>query len=210
VGRVIGRPLDHNDEPIANTMRQEDYLESRFEIPIDHQEQLAAVATEAVGERFRIPSNFARALVIHAFLGQLDVNPMGGVPGSQNDRRWWKFSGERVPSADSTITRVRIEGESHVEGGQENGRSRGTDGRMWQHRVTLAWQGYVDIQNNRVIELVMLAEGTERLRWGNAYFDLAAESDVEHLMAGHAIDLDCNVRYGLIAQPAATDEIVGR
>ena len=53
----------------------------------------------------------------------------------------------------------------------------------------------------KTVPLAMLAGGDERLRWGNPHFKLTTESDVEHLMAGHPIDLDCRVRYGLIAEP---------
>ena len=78
----------------------------------------------------------------------------------------------------------------------------------WEHRVTLKWQGYADIKDNRVIQLTMLASGDERLRWGDAGFQLVTESDVQHLMAGHPIDLNCGVRYGLFAEPCAADEVV--
>ena len=208
VGRIIGRPLDDSGKPIADTIRQEHYMESRFELPVSHQEQFVAAAKQAEGKRFRIPSPFARDLVRPAFLGQLDVNPLGGVPGSRNDAGKWEFSGQAVPTADSDIVRIHIDGESHVEGGRDEGRNLRSDGRMWEHRVTLTWQGYVDCRDNRVTQLVMAAHGDERLRWGNARFHLRGESDAEHLMAGHPIDLECTVRYGLFAEPCRPEEVV--
>ena len=87
VGRIIGRPLDSSGKPIEDTIRQKHYMEARFEIPVVHQEQLASAVEHADGKRFRIPRVLGRDLVTHAFLGQLDVNPMGGVPGSRNDSR---------------------------------------------------------------------------------------------------------------------------
>lgn len=57
-----------------------------------------------------------------------------------------------------------------------------------------------------MIQLSMLASGNERLRWGNARFQLTTESDAEHLMAGHPIDLQCGVRYGLCAKPNSADK----
>jgi len=207
VGRIIGRPFDKNGKPIADTIRQEHYMEARFEISVVHQQQLAAAAKKAEGQRFQISSEFARGLIAPAFLGQLDVNPMGDVPGSRNDSRSWKFWGRKVASGDSEIVRVRIEGESHVEGGQDAGRNPRSDGRRWEHRVTLRWQGFVDLKQDRVTQLVMIANGNERLRWGNARLKLTREADVEHLMAGHPIDLECPVRYALSAKPCSDDEV---
>ncbi len=206
VGRIVGRPLDGDGKPIADTIRQEHYMEARLEVAIAHQEQLAAAVRRAEGKRFRIPGQFARQLISHAYLGQLDVNPMGTIPGSHNDRGRWVFTGQTIDTGDPEIIRVRIEGQSDVEGGQDIGQNLRSDGRLWDHRVTLKWQGYADIKDNRVIQLAMIAGGDERLRWGNAHLNLLAESDVEHLMAGHPIDLECAVRYGLFAESCSSDE----
>jgi hypothetical protein len=206
VGRIIGRALDKNGKPVADTIRQENYMEARFEMPVSVQEQLSFAAKQANGDRFQLPSDFARAVIAHAYLGQLDVNPLGGVPGSRNADRKWEFSGQRIDSDDSNVVRLQITGQSDVEGGPD-GLARRTDGRMWEHRVTLAWQGYVDIKNDRVVLLTMLADGDERLRWGNARFQLTTEADVRHLMAGHPIDLNGGVRYGLFAEPCSADEV---
>ncbi len=208
VGRIIGRALDEDGNPVADTIRQEHYMEARFEVPVVLQQQLAAAVEEAAEKQFQIPSDFARGLISHAFLGQLDVNPLGNVPGSRNENARWEFFGQTIPSPETDVVRVRIEGESHVEGGQDGDRSPRTDGRLWEHRVTLNWQGYVDIKEKRVVQLVMLANGDERLRWGNPRFNLSQESDAQHLMAGHPIDLTCGVRYGLVAEPGSPDEVV--
>ena len=44
--------------------------------------------------------------------------------------------------------------------------------------MTLSWQGYVDLKDGRVTQLVMTAEGDERLRWGNAALKFQSEPDV--------------------------------
>lgn len=208
VGRIIGRALDQDGRPVADTIRQEHYMEARMQIPPSTQARFAAAVGRAGGKRFRVPDELASALVGPAYLGQLDVDPSGAVPGSQNDSRKWEFWGEQLESGAADVVRIRIDGESHVAGGQETRGNPRQDGRFWQHRVTLTWQGYADIADNRVIQLLMLAQGDERLRWGNARFNLTTEADVEHLMAGHPIDLDCGVRYGLFAETCASDAVV--
>jgi len=208
VGRIIGRPLDDNGKPINKTIRQEDYMEARYEVPVAYQEQLAVAAEQESGKRFRVPDAFARSLISPAFLGQLDVNPLGEVPGSRNDRRSWKFTGRVVDSAKSSVVRILIQGQSDVKGGQAPGRNPHGDGRLWDHRVALRWRGYADIKDHRVVKLVMLANGDERLRWGNERFNFLGKSDASHLMAGHEINLDCEVRYGLTAGPCPADEVV--
>lgn len=208
VGRIIGRPLDENGKPIAQTLRQEDYMEARLEIPVNYQQKLTEAASQAKGKEFRIPSDFARSVLSHAFLGQLDVNPLGEVPGSRNVKRHWEFLGTEIESTKAGIVRLRIEGESSVEGEQGKGGNPTGDGRLWEHRVTLKWQGYADIKENRVVALTLLANGDERLRWGNDRFNFLGASDVTHLMAGHKIDLKSDVRYGLTAKPASANEVV--
>lgn len=208
VGRVIGRPLGVDGKPVERTLRQEDYIEARFEIPVAQQEQFALAARRANGKEFPIPNEFARSLVSPAFLGQLDVNPLGDVPGSRNGSSHWAFRGQAVDSQQPGIVRVRLVGESEVKGHQDSRRNPTGDGRLWEHSVALDWQGYVDVKGNLVVQLVMLADGNEKLRWGNDRFNFLGKSAASHLMAGHRIDFDGPVRYGLIAQPCPADEIV--
>ncbi len=206
VGRIIGRALDDQGVPVADTLRQEHYMEARFEVPVSIQNQFVAAAKADGQVSFDLPDEFVRSLISHAFLGQLDVNPLGVVPGSRNKKGTWNFTGRRVASELPGITRVRISGTSDVEGGPDE-RGQRTDGRFWEHRVTLDWQGFVDIKEGRITEIGLTAHGDEHLRWGNARFRMTSESDVQHLMAGHPIDLDCSVRYAMLAAPAPAEEV---
>src|SRR5439155_19493766 len=52
VARLFGRALDKDGKPVAETVRQEHYVEDRFEIPVAAQNQLAATLAGAVAERF--------------------------------------------------------------------------------------------------------------------------------------------------------------
>jgi len=92
VGRIIGRALDKDGEPVKDVLRQEHYMEARFQVSVNAQENFVKALRRAGDKPFAVPSDLSRALVQPAFLGQLDVNPLGGVPGSKNDSRDWKFS----------------------------------------------------------------------------------------------------------------------
>lgn len=205
VGKIIGRPLDSAGDPIAQTTRQEDYMEARFEVPVGVQRQLARTLADAEAtEPAELPEEFARALVSHAFLGQLDVNPLGGrQTGGRTDAQSMSFFAHHV-STENSVRKYRLTGSSDVAGGP-SAIGVGTDGRQWEHQVILRWEGYFDLHADRIVQLVVVAEGSERLRWGNQRFGQSNEPDVAHLMAGHPIDLDCNVRYALSAKPVAAD-----
>lgn len=206
VGRIIGRALDEDGVPLTDTVKQENYVEARFEIPVLTQAGLAAAAAKAGKNEFTLPDKFARELVKRAYLGQLDVDPFGTKPGSANVSKSIELKGRRVPAENSKDIRILVSGRSSATGQQDEKLSRRTGGRMWEHRVTIEWNGLVDIRGGRVRRLAMLAEGDERLLWGNPRWKQSDEKPVERLMAGRHIDMECGVRYGLIAAPATKDE----
>src|SRR5262249_17738486 len=75
---VFGRGLDKDGKPVADTLRQEHYVEDRFRVPPAVQDGLAKALADAGAKRFPVPDDLGRLLVSHAYLGQLDVNPAGG------------------------------------------------------------------------------------------------------------------------------------
>ncbi len=196
VGSIIGRPVDSSGKPIAKTLRQEDYMESRFRVSAEAQRRLFTAVQSSNDRQFDIPGRLVRELVSSAYLGQLDVNPLGNLPRSHYDAPKWTFVGKVVPSDQQGLTRVHLLGRSTVFG-RAAGNSR--DSRQWEHRVSLAWQGYLDLKDGDITHLVVLANGDERLLWGSRALKLSQESDSAHLMAGHYIDLDSPVRYALTA-----------
>jgi len=204
VGTVIGRALDKDGKPLTDVVRQEYYMESTLLIPPQAQQQLVRATTQAGEKRFRLPGGFVAAIINPSYLGQLDVNPSGEVPGSRNRARWSEFHGQQVRSNDAGTVRIRVEGNSNIEGSQD-ARGNSTDGRVWEHRVTLNWYGFVEIRDQQITQLVMLAAGDERLRWGNGRLKLLQEPDARHLMAGHPIDLDSGVRYAVIASSKVSE-----
>lgn len=199
VGEIIGRALDDQGRPLRDTRLQEHYMESRVHIAPQIQQQLAQAAKRSAGNTFDIPDSLVSRIVGAAHLGQLDVNPLGQVPGSRNELREWSFTGRVDSNESENHLRILVEGRSDVAGAPDSPGSR-SDGRLWENRITLRWQGYILLQEDRITELAMVATGKENLRWGNAQFDLLGEVKARHLMAGHRIDLDTGVQYGLFAR----------
>ena len=204
VGRIIGRALDADGRPITDVVHQEYYMESRLTVAPETQQQLADDVEKANGKKFPIPMQLTRVLVGNAYLGQLDVDPSGRIPGTKNVARFLDFHGVQKESGKTNTIRIQIEGTSNLEGSHDLLGKR-TDGRNWEHRVTLNWFGYVDIQDDQITRLTMMAAGDERFRWTLPGPTFPDNSRAQHLMAGHSIDLDCGVRYGVYAELKTAD-----
>jgi hypothetical protein len=203
IARLFGRALAKDGKPVADTVRQENYVEDRFHVPVAMQEELAKALTQAGTERFRLADDLARLLVSHAYLGQLDVNPVGGVPGGKGALKQCEFWAQKIEARGSGPVQVRVEGNSEAAGGSSDGQ--GGDGRLWQHEVKLTWEGIIEMKKNRMAFLLLVARGSEKIKWGNDRQELKAQADVTLLPGGHAIDLGCGVRYGIIGEPVPQD-----
>jgi hypothetical protein len=200
--RVYGRALGKDGKPVADTIRQEHYVEDRFHVSVQQQRVLAEAMAKAGSRRFRIADNLGRLLVSHAYLGQLDVNPVA-VPGGKGRLEQCEFWGQRIPTAARDLHLIRIEGKSAAigtSGGDEG------DGRLWDHEVKLSWEGLIELKAERMTRLLLLANGSEKLRWGNERGVFKGASDVARLPAGHAIDQMGKVRYGFLGEPVPDEE----
>ena len=205
--RLFGRALNKDGKPVANTLRQENYVEDRFTVPVAMQVALAKALQDAGSDRFRLADDLARLLMSHAFLGELDVNPVVSINGSKANLKQCEFWARRVEGADDDPVRVRIAGTSEARGVQ-GGDQPGHDGRHWQHAVTLTWEGIIEMKKDRMSRLLLVARGSEKLKWGNAPLEseLQAQRNVILEWAGRARDLSCGVRYGIIGEPVAADQ----
>ncbi len=198
LARVFGRALDRAGKPVADTVRQENYVEDRFHVPAAWQEALAKALAAAGTERFKMPDELMKGLASHAFMGELDVNPFGGVNGSKALRASCTFWGKKVPAAGDGLVRVHVDGKSEVAGVAPAGRNGG--GPPWQHQVELTWEGSVEMKGSRITRLLLVARGSEKLKRAN-----------KNPIGGRApfIDLDCGVRYGIIGEPVPAAETGG-
>jgi hypothetical protein len=203
LARVFGRALDRDGKLVADSVRQEQYVEDRFHVPVGMQEALAKAATDAGTDRFRLADDLARLFIEHAYLGQLDVNPLGG-PGGKGTLKQCEFWARTEMANARGVVRLRIDGQSEAAGATSAGDS--ADGRLWQHEVKLTWEGLIDMSGKRVSRLLLVARGSERLKWANKNERLKVRADVTSLPAGHAIDQSCGVRYGIIGEPVAAQE----
>ncbi len=204
VARVFGRALGEDGKPVADTVAQEHYVEDRFQIPVATQEAVARALARAGDRRFRLPEELTRLLVEHAFLGQLDVNPLRGAPGEKGALKQCEFWAQAAEAGGGGRVRLRIDGRSEAGGASGDGRA--GDGRLWQHDVKLAWDGIIELTNHRITRLLVTAHGSDRLAWGNQGLPLKGRADVTHLPAGHAIDQTCGVRYGILGEPVSAEE----
>jgi hypothetical protein len=204
IARLFGRALDLDGKPVADTVRQEHYVEDRFPVPVEMQDRLAKALAASAGQRFRLPEALTRLFVSHAYLGQLDVNPVA-APGGKGGLGRSEFWAQRAGGSETGPIHLRVEGSSEAAGRSSPGE--GGDGRMWEHEVRLAWEGWIDLEGNRIRRLVLVARGSEKLRWGHGRNGPWAEADVTHLPGGHPIDLACGVRYGILGEPATADQV---
>ena len=200
VARVFGRALDKDGQPVADTVRQENYVEDRFNVPVARQEALAKALAEAGTERFKIAEELTRLLLSHAFMGELDVNPLGGINGSKGQCTDCTFWGQKVQADAKGPVRIQINGKSQadaVAGDGQNG-----ERPQWQHQVKLAWEGLIEMKGNRMTRLLLVARGTEKLQRQNKGEELG------HRPGGQTvfIDLDCGIRFGFVGEPVPAEE----
>lgn len=196
-GRIVGRAFGDDGLPLSEVRTQDNYVEDVLEISKPMQDELVEASRAATG-RFKVPAAIARELVENAYLGMLDVNPLGG------DRvrallleLSIDFWAEQVADG-----RLKITGKSLAHA--KNREDIPSDaGRLWNHRVELDWRGFAELGDGRIDEIILSASGHEKLQWGGPGSHVspnAADNPVAHLLGGRPLDLSCAVRYGVSAK----------
>ncbi|MEM9018278.1 MAG: hypothetical protein AAGC68_14790 [Verrucomicrobiota bacterium] len=202
-GRVVGRALDSEGEPILVGVRsQETYVEDRFEIsPESLKSFVEAIQSSNVREAIPIPAPFSRELVASAYLGMLDVAPLGGkaIGGEilQEEIQLWA---RRLEPSDG-IQAIQIWGHSRCEG-KASPFDPIRNVRDWHNRVHLSWTGQATLEGETLITLVALGNGEETLHWNHGAASSPSEgkasrTNVANLPAGRPIQLSGPVRFGI-------------
>lgn len=196
-GRIVGRAYGDDGKPLSEVRTQDNYIEDTLEFSKAMQDQFLAAAANAPAH-FRIPMALAREIVANAYLGMLDVNPLGGDRvRAQLLEESIQFWGGKSPDG-----RIIITGTSLVRAKNRDGVP-GDEGRLWSHEVALKWQGFADTDELGIQEIVLVAQGDEKLKWGgpgSAVNPNAADNPVANLLGGRPIDRSCAVRYGATAK----------
>ncbi len=209
--RLFGRALDKDGKPVADTVRQENYIEDRFHIAVETQETLAKVLADAHAgrianpsrqgaDRVALPLEVTRQWVKHAYMGVLDVQPLDNPGRNNGELRKCDFGAKLVATGKGpSLWRVEGESEAFIDEKMANG------GPGDMHEVKLTWHGFIEIDGNRMTRLVLSAGGNEKLKFNSARGKV--ENEVAILPGGRRIDLACEVRFGLLGEPAGPDRV---
>jgi hypothetical protein len=74
-----------------------------------------------------------------------------------------------------------------------------------RHEVKLTWQGFIEMNGDRMTRLVLSAGGREKLKFNSARGK--DENEVASLPGGHRIDKACEVGFGILGEPAGPDTV---
>ncbi len=196
---VFGRALDKDAKPVADTMRQENYIEDRFNIDVPTQENLAKALADAGKGPVKLPIELTRQWVKQAYMGVLDVQPLDNPGRSKGELKKCNFAATEVGTGKGpTLWRVEGESEVFIDAKMANG------GPGDMHAVKLKWHGFIEMDENRMTRLVLSASGAEKLKFQSARGK--DEIKVASLLGGHPIDMECGVRFGIIGAPVAADK----
>ncbi len=200
VAKLFGRALDKDGKPVADTVRQENYIEDRFNIAVPTQEKLAKALADAGADRVTLPLELTRQWVKQAYMSVLDVQPLDNPGRSKGELKKCDFGATKVGTGKGP-TLWRVEGESEVF--IDDKMANGSPGDL--HEVKLKWHGFIEMDGNRMTRLVLSAGGREKLKFNSARGK--DDNEVASLPGGHRIDMACEVRYGFLGEPAGPDKV---
>jgi hypothetical protein len=197
--RLLGRALDKDGKPVTNSVRQENYIEDRFNIEVESQEKLARVFAAAGNGPVKLPQEVMRQWVKQAYLGVLDVQPLDNPVGSKGELKKCDFEATKIGTNEGLML-WRVEGESEA---FIDKMANGGPGDM--HEVKLKWHGFIEMDDNRMTRLVLSARGKEKLKFNSSRGQ--NENEVALLPGGHRIVMDCGVRFGILGEPVSPDKV---
>ena len=187
---LIGRTVTPAGAFSSDTLTQDNYVQDQFDIDARLQRLIWESVGSEGGDRFELPAELSRAVQAHAYLGQLDACPVSNPLGGTTDIDRAELFGS-VVRRDKDGTLVRIEGETEAAGSLRRGGQR-----IYDHSVKLTWNGYMLIDGGKIVRLALVGRGSERFQWFQG--GPASADAVQHLPAGHRVDVEGAVQYGLV------------
>ena len=196
-GKIVGRAFGGDRQPLSGIRSQDNCVEDTLEISRAMQVELLMTSDKAAG-RFLIPQLLAREFVGNAYLGMLDVNPLGGDRVraellEESIQLWAQKHGDG---------QLVISGTSRVNSKNREGVVTDT-GRKWNHLVDLKWHGFMNLNAEGIREIVLSARGNEKLSWGGPGSRVSPDATINpvaHLPSGHSLNISSTVRYGITAK----------
>ena len=205
--RLIGRALDKDGKPVADTVRQENYIEDRFNIAVQTQEKLAKALADAGKDPVKLPLEVTRQWVKQAYMGVLDVQPLDNPSPRRQQRRIEevRLRRDERSATGKGPTLWRVEGESEVFIDEKM--ANGGPGDM--HEVKLKWHGFIEMDGNRMTRLVLSAAGKEKLKFQSARGKDENEVAISAGRAPHRHGLRGSLRYPRRASRRGQTEAAG-
>ena len=193
VAHVYGRALDAAGNPLAETVRQEHYIQDHVDIAPDVQQEVARSLAAPGKGRLRI-DRLGKLVAQSAYLGHLDSGPF--LNSNKGEWKRCEFWVQKIEERDGVI-RARIEGHTDVVSILQTNAP-------GIHNITLTWEGWIELKGSRIDRLLLLANGREKLEYGKDRHPMqAGRNEVSALPAGRPIDMECGVRYGIIGVPGS-------
>jgi hypothetical protein len=190
VVQLVGRALDNNGNGVANTLQQENYVEHKFTIDKEIEEELAQAAKS--NKRFALPERFSLSLVQQAYLGQLDLKPLESVHQAQTQLKKCVFWAERA-----------ADGKLHIKGDSEVSMlvpGKPGDGAAFSNEIRLHWTGIAEFDGTNLCKLLVWSTGMETAYWSSPGVSCPAtwnkDFALNALPAGHPFNMDGKVAFG--------------
>jgi hypothetical protein len=190
---MVARSIEANGHFSADVIHQEHYSQDQLIIPLQLQQYIAALVTGTTGQAVRLPDMLGQILMMHAYLGNMDVQPVSSPMGAHSDIQACEFYAALVPGQRNIY---RVYGKTNVCAQGASPHGAGLPGGM-VNQVQLSWYGFFKLSDGQMTALSLLATGEQKLQWGALRPKLSsADEEVNELMSGHPIDQQTKICLG--------------
>lgn len=190
---MVARTIESNGHFSSDVIHQEHYSQDQLIIPLQLQQYIAALVRGTTGQAVRLPDMLGQILMMHAYLGNMDVQPVSSPMGAHSDIQACEFYAALVPGQKNIY---RVYGKTNVCAQGPSPHGGGLPGGML-NKIGLSWYGFFKLSEGRVTSLSFLATGEQKLQWGALRPKLAsADEEVNELVSGHPIDQQTKVCLG--------------